>query len=310
MTFIVIGIDGGGSKTHAIVADEQGKTIAETVGPGSAVRPGQAEASANVIADVVRDALASCEMTHVTPRVLAIGVAGAGREAERQQLWQALVARDLASELVIHSDFSIALDDAFGDGPGVLLISGTGSVAFGRSPAGATSRCGGWGPVCGDEGSGAWLGRKALSVVTSASDGREPETALTGAILTAAQVNETADLIAWAAEATPSRLAALAPVVLSVADSGDLRANAVVTLAVEELVMHVRTLARQLFGDERASLPVALSGGMLVRGSTLRKRLEHRLKSAVPGASIHSDPVIAARGAVRAALRILGEAMV
>ena len=54
MTFIVIGIDGGGSKTHAIVADEQGRTIGETVGPASAVRPGRAEASANVIADVVR----------------------------------------------------------------------------------------------------------------------------------------------------------------------------------------------------------------------------------------------------------------
>lgn len=310
MTQIVIGIDGGGSKTHAIVADEQGKTIGEVTGPASAVRPGQAEQSAAVIADVVRDALASVEMTHVTPRVVAIGVAGAGREAERQELWQSLASKDLGTELVIHSDFSIALDDAFGDGPGVLLIAGTGSVAFGRSPAGATARCGGWGPVCGDEGSGAWIGRKALSVVTSAADGREPETALTGAILTAAQVNETTDLIAWAAQAKPADLATLAPVVLSVADSGDLRANALVSLAVEELVLHVRALARQLFADERAALPVALSGGLLNRGSTFRKRLEHRLKSAVPGAAIRAEPVVAARGAVRAALRILGEAMV
>jgi glucosamine kinase len=309
MTFIVIGIDGGGSKTHAMVADEQGRVIAETVGPGSAVRPGQAEHSANVIAEVVRDALASCDMTHVMPRALCVGVAGAGRETERQELWQALVSRDLATELVIHSDYSIALDDAFGDGPGVLLISGTGSVAFGRGPAGATARCGGWGPVAGDEGSGAWIGRRALSVVTAAADGREPETALTGAILTAAQVNETTDLIAWSANATPGSLATLAPVVMSVAEQGDLRANAIVSLAVEELVLHIRALARQLFGDERASLPVAFSGGMLSRGSTLRKRLEHRLKSAVPGANIRTDPVVAARGAVRAALRIVGEAM-
>jgi len=310
MNFIVIGIDGGGSKTHAMVADEHGRTIAETVGPGSAVRPGRAEESANVISDVVRDALASCDMTHVTPRVLCVGVAGAGRETERNQLWQALVGRDLASELVIHSDFSIALDDAFGDGPGVLLISGTGSVAFGRGPAGATARCGGWGPVCGDEGSGAWIGRRALSVVTAAADGREPDTALTGAILTAAQVNETSDLIGWAANATPAQLATLAPTVLSVADSGDLRANALVSLTVEELVLHVRALARQLFGDERASVPVALTGGMLARGNALRKRLEHRIKSAVPGATVSAEPVIPARGAVRAALRIVGEAVV
>jgi glucosamine kinase len=310
MTFIVIGIDGGGSKTHAMVADEQGRVLAETIGPGSAVRPGQAERSANVITEVVRDALASCEMTHVMPRALCVGVAGAGRETERQALWQALVARDLAAELVIHSDFSVALDDAFGDGPGVLMISGTGSVAYGRGPTGTTARCGGWGPAAGDEGSGAWIGKKALSVVTAAADGREPETALTGAVLTAAQVNETAGLVGWAADATPAQFATLAPVVLSVAEAGDLRANAIVTLAVEELVLHVRALARQLFGDERAAVPVALSGGMLARGGTLRKRLEHRLKSAVPGASVTTEPVIAARGAVRAALRIVGEAMV
>jgi len=310
MTFIVIGIDGGGSKTHAIVADETGRTIAETVGPGSAIKPGHAEDSANVIAEVVRDALASCEMTHVTPRAICVGVAGAGREAQREELWQALSNRDLASEIVIHSDFSIALDDAFGDGPGILLISGTGSVAFGRSPTGTTARCGGWGPVCGDEGSGAWIGRRALSVVTASSDGREPETGLTGAILTAAQLNETGDLVEWASHATPATLATLAPVVMSVAESGDLRANALVTLAVEELVLHIRALARQLFGDERAAVGVALSGGMLQRGSTLRKRLEHRLKSAVPGAQVRTEPVIAARGAVRAALRSVGEAMV
>jgi glucosamine kinase len=309
MTFIVIGIDGGGSKTRAMVADEHGGKIGDVVGPGSAVRPGRADDSAKVIVDVVRDALASCEMTHVVPRVLCVGVAGVGRETERQELWQALVSREIADEVVIHSDFSVALDDAFGDGPGVLLISGTGSVAFGRGPTGLTARCGGWGPVFGDEGSGAWIGRKALSVVAAASDGREPETALTGAILTAAQLNELTELVAWAGTATPSTLASLAPVVMSVADAGDLRANSIVSLAVEELSLHVRALARQLFVDERASLPVALTGGMLQRGSTLRRRLELRLKSAVPGAHVSGDEVIPVRGAVRGALRFLGEAM-
>jgi glucosamine kinase len=309
VTQIVIGIDGGGSKTRAMVADEHGGMIGDVVGSASAVRPGKVEASASVIADVVRDALASCEMTHVMPRVLCVGVAGVGREIERQELWQALVSREIADEVVIHSDATIALDDAFGDGPGVLLISGTGSIAFGRGPTGATARCGGWGPVFGDEGSGAWIGRKALSVVAAANDGREPETALTGAILTAAELNELPELIAWAAVATPSVLASLAPVVMSVADSGDLRANSIVSLAVEELSLHIRSLARQLFIDERATLPVALTGGMLQRGSTLRRRLEHRLKTAVPGAQVSADEVIPVRGAVRGALRFVGESM-
>ena len=309
MTFIVVGVDGGGSKTRALVADESGAQLGEVIGPASAVRPGQAETSADVIAATVRDALASCEMTHVMPKVLCVGVAGAGREPERQALWQALVSRELAEEVVVHADATIALDDAFGEGPGVLLVSGTGSVAFGRGPAGQIARCGGWGPVCGDEGSGQWIGRRALSVVTASADGREPETALVGAVLTAAQVNDPQELIAWAAQATPAQLATLAPVVSSVAEAGDLRANAILSLAVEELVLHVRTLSRQLFGDERAATPVALTGGMLTKGSTLRKRLEHRLKSAVPGAQLHVGDVEPARGAVRSALRYVGESI-
>lgn len=309
MTLIVVGIDGGGSKTRVIVADEHGTALGEVVAPASAVRPGGAEHSAEVIATAVRDALASCEMTHVVPKVICVGVAGAARDPERQLLWQALAGHEIADEIVVHPDFAIALDDAFGDGPGVLLISGTGSVAFGRSPAGTIARCGGWGPVFGDEGSGAWIGRRALSVVTASADGREPETALMGAVLTAAQVNDPQELIAWGAAASPAIFATLAPVVSSVADGGDLRANAILSLAVEELVLHVRTLARQLFGDERAATPVAFTGGMLTRGSTVRKRLEHRLRSAVPGAQIHGPDVDPARGAVRGALRYLGEAV-
>ena len=306
MSGVVIGIDGGGTKTRVVVADEAGKFLADGEGAASAVRPGLAERSAEVIAETTRRALEAAGMTHVVPRVLCVGVAGVGREPERQALWQSLAGRELAEEVIVRPDATVALDDAFGDGAGVLLVAGTGSVAFGRSPAGVVSRCGGWGPSIGDEGSGAWIGRRALSVVTAASDGREPETALTGAVLTAAQVNEVTQLIAWAASATPAMLATLAPAVISEAEAGDLRANAILSMAVEELVLHVRALARQLFMDERAAVPVALTGGLLRRGSTLRKRLEQRMKSAVPGAQLQGGDVDAARGAVRGALRFLG----
>lgn len=307
MESFVVGIDGGGSKTRALLADERGERIAEATGDGSAVKPGEAVKSAGVIASVVRDVLDQADKSGTRPRVLCVGVAGVGRESEREALHEALVAEDLADDIVVQSDFLIALEDAFGDGPGVLLIAGTGSSAVGRSPAGSHARCGGWGPVFGDEGSGGWIGRRALSVVAAASDGREPETALTGAILTATESNEAADLIRWATGANAGKLATLAPVVLSVADAGDLRANAIVSMAVEELALHIRALARQLFTDERASVPVAFAGGLLAKGSPLRKRLEHRLRTAVPGAVLHVGEVDPGRGAVRAALRYLGE---
>ncbi|HEX6534926.1 MAG TPA: BadF/BadG/BcrA/BcrD ATPase family protein [Gemmatimonadaceae bacterium] len=306
MTAIVVGVDGGGSKTRVVVADEHGAQLGSAESVGSAVRPGEAERSADVIGGAVREALASCQMTHVLPKVLCVGVAGVGRETERQALWQALVSRELAEDVVVHADAVVALDDAFGDGPGILLIAGTGSIAYGRGPTGTQLRCGGWGPVCGDEGSGAWIGRRALSVVTSSADGREPETALVGAVLTAAELNEVGELVGWAAAASAPQLASLAPVVVSVAEGGDLRANAILSLAAEELVLHVRTLARRLFQDERAACPVALGGGLLSPGSPLRKRVEHRLKSSVPGAQVQPGEVRPVRGAVRGALRFLG----
>lgn len=306
MSGIVVGVDGGGSKTLVMLADASGSEIVTVEAGASAVRPGEAERSAMTIAAVVRDALAAAGMSHVLPKVLCVGVAGVGREAERQALWQALMSADLAEEVVVHADATIALDDAFGDGAGILLIAGTGSIAYGRGPTGVLSRCGGWGPVFGDEGGGSWLGRRALSIVTAAHDGREPETLLTGAIITAAQVDQVEDLILWAATATPAMFAGLAPAIANSAEAGDLRANALLSIGAEELALHVRTLSRRLFGDEQAAAPVAFAGGLLSRGTLLRKRLEHRLKSAVPGAQLRTEDVVPVRGAVRGALRFLG----
>lgn len=303
---VVIGVDGGGSKTRVLVADGRGEPLGSYEGAASAVRPGAVEHSADVIAACVREALAAAGVADERPAALCVGVAGVGRPAEREQLWRALTEHDLADELSVVPDAQVALDDAFGDGPGILLVAGTGSVAFARGPTGTEARVGGWGPVCGDEGSGAWIGRRALSVVTASLDGREPETSLVGALLTAAELNEPGELVAWAAAATPAQLATLAATVVGAAEGGDLRANSILDLAAEELALHVRTLARQLFTDERAACPVALAGGLLRTGSALRKRLEHRLKSSTPGAQIVAGEVRPERGAMRAALALVG----
>lgn len=302
MANIVVGIDGGGTKTHVIVADGRGKQLSSLTGAASAVKPGDALHSAEVIGALVRDALALAEQED-RPRAIVAGVAGVGREQERRALLRALEGEGLAEDVQVVADAQVALEDAFGEGAGILLVAGTGSVAFGRGPTGTVVRCGGWGPVIGDEGSGAWIGRRALSVVTAAHDGREPDTRLVGALLTALELDEVDGLVAWAAEATPADLAKLAMPVLTLAAERDLRANSICTIAAEELVIHVRTLARQLFTDERAAVPVALAGGMMHRGSFLRRLVEHRLKTAVPGSQLHGEEVVPARGAVRLALR-------
>ncbi|HYW30746.1 MAG TPA: BadF/BadG/BcrA/BcrD ATPase family protein [Gemmatimonas sp.] len=303
---LVVGVDGGGSRTRVVLADANGTVLARTEGGGSALVPGEEAAAADVIRALIGEALIAAGRTETRPAVCVVGVAGAGQERAAQALWSALASRRVADDVSVQADATIALDDAFGDSSGILLISGTGSVAFARAPDGRLERCGGWGPAIGDEGSAAWMGARALSVITAAQDGREPETALTGAILTALELESLADLIPWAADASRASLALLAPVVAQTAAAGDLRANALVSLCVEELVIHVRTLARRCFVDERAAISVALAGGQMSKGSLVRKRLEQRLRSAVPGASIRSEDVDAARGAVRRARRLLG----
>lgn len=298
MPQLIVGVDGGASKTHVLISTPRGKVLAEVTGDASAVRPGEALASAEVIGALVRDAMEQVEGEE-KPAFLMAGVAGTGRDTERKALLRALRGEGLADEVEVTTDAEIALADAFGpEGAGILLVAGTGSVAFGRGPTGDLLRCGGWGPQIGDEGSGTWIGRKALGVVAAASDSREPETRLVGALLTALELETVEELIPWAAAAEPKQLAALATHVMTLAADRDLRANSICTLAAEELVLHLRTLARQLFTDERAAVPVALAGGLMERGSFLRRLVEHRLKTAVPGAALRAEPVVPARGAV------------
>jgi len=304
---LVIGVDAGGSRTRVVVADANGETIATSEREGSAVKPGEIERSAAIIAAAVRDALITLDPTLGAPRALCAGVAGVGRESERHALSEALLNESLADDVLVMTDAEIAMADAFGDEAGIVLIAGTGSIAHGRGPTGILERVGGWGPNIGDEGGGFWIARRALSIVTAATDGREPETSLVGAILTAAELDQVESLIAWAATATVSQMASLAPVVVASAEAGDLRANALLGLAAEELVLHLRTLARSLFEDERAAVQIALGGGLLEPGSALRRRVEHRLKSAVPGGKVHAAPIVAVRGAVRRAMQIGAE---
>jgi glucosamine kinase len=307
VTKLVVGVDGGGSKTTVVVAGTRGPDMASIVGSPSAVRPGEAAKSADTVARLVAEALEACGKSDVRPAALCVGVAGVGRDAEFAAFFSAMQDRDLADELVVLPDAVVALEDAFGDDAGILLIAGTGSVCYGRGPTGKLARCGGWGFFCGDEGSGAWIGRRALSIVTASADGREPETALIGALLHALTLAKVEELVAWGASATVQQLAQVAPIVVSVAATGDLRANSILTMAAEELVLHVRTLARDLFTDERASVPVAFSGGLMQPGAFLRKLVEHRLKSAVPGAAVRHEPVVPVRGAIRVARRSAAE---
>src|SRR5882672_6096761 len=147
-----LGIDGGGSKTSCVVGDEVNVLGRGSAGPSNIVRVGEARAR-EALHDAVREA---CRSANITPPQIAracLGMAGAGRPQTRDAV-RRLAAELIPGEIEVLTDIVIALRSAFHGKPGVVVISGTGSIAYGRNSKGQTARAGGWGPAISDEGSG------------------------------------------------------------------------------------------------------------------------------------------------------------
>jgi glucosamine kinase len=292
---ILIGADVGGSKT-AVGVSEGGAVLTRADGPGAAVRPGRALASAGMIAEVVRRALAS--VGRPSGDVLLVGAAGAGRDPERSELAKALRGESLASRVEVTTDVELALAGAFQTGPGIVVSAGTGSIAVGRDARGARWRIGGYGWQMGDEGSGYAIGRASLGAVSRAHDGRSPRTALTDRVLAAARCADFDSVVRWAAAASPSEIASLAPHVLEVAAQGDPLAQGIADYAARELSQLAICLRPQL--DAQPPIGVALTGGLLARERPLRRAVLAKLKEE-PGLAPIDAPVDAVLGALRLA---------
>lgn len=297
MSRILIGADVGGSKTAVGVSD--GETmLARADGAGAAIRPGRALASASVIAEVVRRALAGAG--RLSGDVLYVGAAGAGREPERDELRKALRGENLAPIVVVSTDIEIALAAVFDTGAGIVVSAGTGSVAVGRDRAGKQHRIGGYGWQMGDEGSGYAIGRAALGAVSRAADGRSPRTALSERVLAASRSEGFDDLIRWAAGASPAEVASLAPHVLDVAGHGDPLAQGICDYAARELTQLAVCLVPAM--DVQPPVGVALTGGLLSSEGPLRRSVLARLREDANLAPIETR-VDAVEGAIRLAGR-------
>ncbi len=292
---LLIGADVGGSKT-AVGVSEGADVLVRTDGPGAAVRPGRALASAGMIAEVVRRALAG--VGRLSGDVLLVGAAGAGRDPERSELAKALRGENLAERVVVTTDIELALAGAFERGPGIVVSAGTGSIAVGRDTKGAHRRIGGYGWQMGDEGSGYAIGRAALGAVSRAEDGRSPHTALSDRVLKATRSPDFDSLVRWAASASPSELAGLAPHVLEVAAQGDPLAQGIADYAARELSQLAICLLPLLQAEPPVG--VALTGGLLAEDRPLRRSVLARLGEE-PGLRPIELPVDAVVGALRLA---------
>ena len=303
MASCFIGVDAGGTHVVAVVVDASGRELARGRAPGSVAATGSVEAAADGVMGAVTEALAAA--SRPTPaEALWAGVAGAGDEAVRGALEKALVGRAPARRVRVGTDVDAAFESAFGVGPGVLLIAGTGSVAVARDRHGRGGRAGGWGARLGDEGSGYWIGMQALGSVARAEDGRGQPTALRDAVLAHLQLSDPRALVGWVDGATKAAVAALAPLVLDVASRGDPVAASIATDAAAALRMHVIALLDDMEddGDTEGALTLALSGGLIREGGPLRPTLERVL--APLGLPLHEGRLDPPLGAARLALRL------
>ena len=294
-----LGIDGGGSKTTCLLGDET-VVLAGSSAPGSnPIRVGEAR-SRQALHAAVREA---CAAAQVQPSQIArtcIGLAGAARPAIEKQV-RAVLTELLGGEIEVAGDMAVALEAAFRGGPGLIVIAGTGSIAYGRNERGETSRAGGWGFAISDEGSGHWIGRAAVAAAMRAHDLGE-NSVLISSIMNTWHLGSRDDVVRAANAVPPPDFAELFPLVLASAASGDSRASEILTQAAMELAQLARIVAERLWRGQQM-FRVAITGGVFQNSPLVRQVFGNSVRSLHPQAQIESKAVEPAEGALWLARR-------
>lgn len=283
----LIGIDGGGTKTDCAIADLSGKIIQQSSGkPSNFLIIGVKETVRNIFA-LIEENIFALEGDFSDVKQIVIGVAGAGREEDAKLLEKGF--KDFADEEGIHfkgvkviSDAHIALEGAFPDSAGCILIAGTGSILFGKDEKGVIHRVGGFGRLIGDEGSGYSIGRKALNAVSKSSDGRGEET-LISELLNSKMNSGSANAIINKVYNEKLDVASVAKIVIEAAEEGDPIAEDILDEEADELVLHIRSLIEKFRTN---ILSVAFSGSLIDNENFYSDLLKRKIKSTLPNVKI------------------------
>jgi N-acetylglucosamine kinase-like BadF-type ATPase len=306
---LVLGIDGGGTKTVAWLAVRSSDREPSVVGRGSAgpanpqaVGFEKAVGNLNLAVDGAFGE-AGVRPAEVTAAVL--GLAGSDRDENRQVLERWAGGRRLAGRFRVVNDALPVLAAGSPEGWGVALISGTGSFAFGQDRGGRSTRAGGWGFLFGDEGSGYAIALAGLQAAAKSADGRGPATQLLEAVLSRLELEKPQDLISavYPLAADRAAIASLAGLVTGTADAGDAAARQILDEAAAELAATVAAVARNL-GFSRGPFPLALSGGVLLGSESLRERLCAEIRSI----GLEPDPTACVQEPVLGAVKLAGAA--
>lgn len=297
MAGLVAGIDAGASKTRAFAVTRAGEVVGRGAGGGANLLASPDPQGA--IAAALREALSGR-----APDAVVLSVAGGERQEDRDRgraILSALLGPDV--RVAVTHDAQAALYAGNPQGCGVVIIAGTGSIAYGRNAEGDEARSGGWGYLMGDEGSAVWLGLEALRACARAVDGQGPPTAILGHLLRDLSVGELRDILplVYGRPHPPPAVIAAARALALAASSGDAPAIEIVDRGATALARAASAVASALGLEDG---PVYLAGGAFENVGALERALRVALLRTLPRAAVEPVREEPAMGAARLAARL------
>ncbi|HEY9166535.1 MAG TPA: BadF/BadG/BcrA/BcrD ATPase family protein [Candidatus Kryptonia bacterium] len=301
-----VGIDGGATKVKAVAIDSEKNVVAEVTGGAANFQIIGADAAVTNIHFVVESITKRLKSDFSNVAAICMGLAGAGRKDDSEKIRAHYVGLLRKKQLpvpkvFVESDAMAALEGAFGGKPGMILISGTGSILFAKEKDDVLHRVGGWGRFIGDEGSGYSLGRGALTAVVRELDGRGDKTMMTDLLRSRFKIDGAQTLIT---ELYQNNLdvASVAPIVIEAAANGDAAAIEVIDWNVKELIQHVDAMLAKL----KKVLPLALIGGVLSSDNSFSRTFRKQMADKFPDVRIQEPEFSPAVGAALIAYRLGG----
>ena len=296
----VLGIDVGGTKTICLLSDEEGRVVESAKGSGANLQAVGELGLEKVLHAVMEETVAH---QSVIPSAICLGIAGVDRPEDAAVVRGIMSRIGYKARILVVNDALIALRAGIAEGAGVVIVAGTGSIAYGCDSAGYAARAGGWGYVLGDEGSGYWIGRLALRAIVRETDGRSAPTSLTPRVLAHFGVDRPDELLqtVYHEDFEPAAVAALATHVQQAREEGDPVATAILARGAEELAGAAASVAAQL-NLNTDEFPFVLAGGMFKAVPWLREEMARLLPAIAPSSTTLPLDVEPALGAVRLAL--------
>lgn len=311
----VLGIDGGGTKTVAVLMNQ----IGQLLGAGDGGPSNYQSAGIETAKHSLESAILQATRNHQEPvKAICLGLAGVGRPEDFRVVHHLLeevihhtpsVKWSLQPDtVVICSDSAIALTGGVGHSAGIVVIAGTGSMVFGQNSRGITKRAGGWGYLLGDEGGGYNIAIRGLQAALRAYDGRGMPTILVEEFQKELEIHNLDDLVklVYRSGWQVKEVAALTPIVDRAAAQGDTVANTIIDEAVEELVLATRVVSSGLFTSQE-EFEIVTMGGIWHGQSHFRGRFETRMEAIAPSGKVIWPRHQPASGAALLALAALGQ---